>query len=44
MKILLISANISETSYPLYPLEMSVIAKALTDKGGHSVTQLDYLQ
>ena len=43
MKILLISANISESPYPLYPLGMSVIAKALTDKG-HSVIQLDYLQ
>jgi lipid biosynthesis B12-binding/radical SAM protein len=43
MKVLLISANISESPYPLYPLGMSVIAKALTDKG-HCVKQLDYLQ
>jgi radical SAM superfamily enzyme YgiQ (UPF0313 family) len=43
MKVLLISANISESPYPLYPLGMSVIAGALTNKG-HSVAQCDYLQ
>jgi lipid biosynthesis B12-binding/radical SAM protein len=42
MKILLISANITVSPYPVYPLGVSVIAAALT-KAGHEVQQADFL-
>ena len=42
MKILLISANITVSPYPVYPLGMSMIAAALT-KAGHEVQQTDIL-
>ncbi|MFA5362106.1 MAG: lipid biosynthesis B12-binding/radical SAM protein [Candidatus Omnitrophota bacterium] len=43
MKILLISANIAATPYPVYPLGMSVIAGVLA-RAGHEVRQFDFLQ
>ena len=43
MKILLISANVTMSPYPVYPLGMSVIAAALTE-AGHEVQQTDFLQ
>jgi lipid biosynthesis B12-binding/radical SAM protein len=43
MKILLISANVTLSPYPLYPLGVSIIAAALT-KAGHTVRQEDFLQ
>ncbi|OGW48329.1 MAG: lipid biosynthesis B12-binding/radical SAM protein [Nitrospirae bacterium GWC2_57_9] len=43
MKILLISANVTLSPYPLYPLGVSIIAAALT-KAGHEVRQADFLQ
>ncbi len=42
MKILLISANVTLSPYPIYPLGMSKIAAALT-KAGHEVRQADFL-
>ncbi len=42
MKVLLISANITLSPYPLYPLGVSIIAAALT-KAGHDVRQADFL-
>ena len=43
MKILLISANVTLSPYPIYPLGVSIIAAVLT-KAGHSVQQADFLQ
>ncbi len=43
MKILLISANVTRSPYPLYPLGVSIIAAVLT-KAGHEVRQADFLQ
>ncbi len=43
MKILLISSNIAETPYPLYPLGCSMIAAALIN-AGHNVWQFDFLE
>ena len=43
MKVLLISANVTLSLYPLYPLGVSIIAAVLT-KAGHEVKQADFLQ
>jgi lipid biosynthesis B12-binding/radical SAM protein len=43
MKVLLISANVTLSPYPLYPLGVSIIAAALT-RAGHAVRQADLLQ
>lgn len=43
MKILLISANVTTSPYPIYPLGVSMIAAALTH-AGHEVLQADFLQ
>lgn len=43
MKVLLISANVTLSPYPLYPLGVSIIAAALT-RAGHEVRQADFLQ
>jgi lipid biosynthesis B12-binding/radical SAM protein len=43
MKILLISANVTLSPYPLYPLGVSIVAAVLT-KAGHEVLQADFLQ
>ncbi len=43
MKILLISANVTLSPYPLYPLGVSIIAAVLT-RAGHEVLQADFLQ
>jgi lipid biosynthesis B12-binding/radical SAM protein len=43
MKLLLISSNIAETPYAVYPLGMSMVAAALK-KDGHDVTLFDFLQ
>jgi lipid biosynthesis B12-binding/radical SAM protein len=43
MKILLISSNTAVTPYPIYPLGVSIVAKALTE-AGHEVKQFDFLQ
>jgi lipid biosynthesis B12-binding/radical SAM protein len=42
MKVLLISANVTLSPYPVYPLGMSMIAAALV-KDGHEVRQADFL-
>jgi lipid biosynthesis B12-binding/radical SAM protein len=42
MKILLISANVTTSPYPLYPLGVSMVASALTH-AGHEVLQADFL-
>jgi lipid biosynthesis B12-binding/radical SAM protein len=42
MKILLISANVTLSPYPIYPLGVSMIAAALT-RAGHEVLQVDFL-
>jgi lipid biosynthesis B12-binding/radical SAM protein len=42
MKVLLISANVTVSPYPLYPLGVSIIADALT-RAGHEVRQADFL-
>jgi len=42
MKVLLIASNVAQTPYPVYPLGMAVIAKALT-QAGHEVVQFDML-
>ncbi|MBF0384410.1 MAG: lipid biosynthesis B12-binding/radical SAM protein [Candidatus Omnitrophica bacterium] len=42
MKIVLISANTAQTPYPVYPLGMGIVAKALLD-AGHQVVQFDFL-
>lgn len=43
MNVLLISSNIAETPYAVYPLGMSMVAAALREEG-HAVTLFDYLQ
>ena len=43
MKILLISSNMAETPYVVYPLGMSMVAAALK-QDGHEVTLFDFLQ
>jgi lipid biosynthesis B12-binding/radical SAM protein len=42
VKVLMISANVTLSPYPIYPLGMSMVAAALT-KAGHMVYQVDYL-
>ena len=42
MKVLLISANVTLSPYPIYPLGMSMVAAALA-KAGHNVHQSDFL-
>jgi len=42
MKILLISSNIAETPYAVYPLGMGMVAAAL-DQDNHQVTMFDFL-
>lgn len=42
MKIMLISANVTLSPYPLYPLGLSIIASALK-AAGHEVLQADFL-
>jgi len=43
MKILLISSNVANTPYAVYPLGMSMVASALVD-AGHEVRQTDFLK
>lgn len=43
MKILLISTNLEETPYPVYPLGMGMVAAAL-ERAGHQIAQFDLLQ
>jgi len=43
MKILLISANVATSPYPIYPIGMSMVASALR-KNGHEVELFDFLQ
>jgi len=42
MKILLISSNIANTPYSVYPLGLSMVATSL-DQAGHQVRQFDFL-
>lgn len=42
MRVLLISANITQSPYPIYPIGMSIIAAALK-RAGHEVEQTDLL-
>lgn len=42
MKVLLISANVTLSPYPIYPLGVSMVAAALA-KAGHTVQQSDFL-
>jgi lipid biosynthesis B12-binding/radical SAM protein len=42
MKVLLISSNIANTPYSVYPLGLSMVASSL-HKAGHEVRQFDYL-
>lgn len=42
MKVLLISANVTLSPYPIYPLGVSMVAAALS-KAGHEVQQSDFL-
>lgn len=42
MKVLLISANVTLSPYPIYPLGVSMVAAALV-KAGHTVRQSDFL-
>jgi lipid biosynthesis B12-binding/radical SAM protein len=42
MKVLLISANVTLSPYPIYPLGVSMVAAALV-KAGHTVQQADFL-
>jgi lipid biosynthesis B12-binding/radical SAM protein len=42
MKVLLISSNVAETPYAVYPLGMSMVAAALR-RAGHEVALLDFL-
>ena len=42
MRVLLISANVTLSPYPVYPLGMSMVAAALT-RAGHTVRQTDFL-
>lgn len=41
MKVLLISANVSATPYPVYPIGISILARVLRD-AGHEVKQADF--
>ena len=43
MKILLIASNTAMTPYPVYPLGLSMVARALLD-ADHTVKQLDFLE
>ncbi len=43
MKILLLSANVTMSPYPIYPIGLSIIAASLT-RAGHEVRQVDFLQ
>lgn len=43
MKVLLISSNTASSPYPIYPLGLSMVARALRD-GGHHVEQFDFFQ
>ena len=43
MKVLLIAANTAITPYPVYPLGLSLVARALID-AGYDVKQLDFLE
>lgn len=43
MKILLISANVATSPYPIYPIGMSMVAAALKNEG-HDVELFDFLQ
>ncbi|VAX38161.1 Radical SAM domain protein [hydrothermal vent metagenome] len=43
MKILLISSNIANTPYTIYPLGMSMVAAALS-REGYDVSQVDFLK
>ncbi len=43
MKILLISANVATSPYPIFPIGMSMVASALK-KEGHEVELFDFLQ
>jgi lipid biosynthesis B12-binding/radical SAM protein len=43
MKVLLISANVATSPYPIYPIGMSMVAAALK-KQGHEVELFDFLQ
>ncbi len=43
MKILLISSNVADTPYTVYPLGMSMVASALSS-AGYCVKQIDFLQ
>lgn len=42
MKVMLISANVTLSPYPIYPLGVSMVAAALV-KAGHTVQQVDFL-
>jgi lipid biosynthesis B12-binding/radical SAM protein len=42
VKVMMISANVTLSPYPIYPLGMSMVAAALT-KAGHTVHQVDFL-
>ena len=42
MKVLLISANVTLSPYPVYPLGVSMVAAALK-RAGHEVLQADFL-
>ena len=41
MKVLLISANVTLSPYPIYPLGVSMVAAALA-KAGHTVQPVSY--
>lgn len=43
MRVLLISSNVAESPYPIYPLGLSMIAGGLSS-AGHEVRQMDYLR
>lgn len=43
MRVLLISANVAKTPYPVYPLGMGMVASALKN-AGHDVCQFDFMQ
>ncbi len=43
MKVLLISANVATSPYPIYPIGMSMVAAALRNEG-HEVELFDFLQ
>jgi lipid biosynthesis B12-binding/radical SAM protein len=43
MKILLISANVTMSPYPIYPLGLSIVAASLR-RAGHDILQLDFLE